>query len=236
MTSFNMTLQPGYGEAMGRNEAHWVASTIRSILHTGLIFIGILSAGFIVLTQPVVHLWTGGRIEIPSRMVAGVLLIAVTGALLNIFRFALTGMNRHRIAAMSELANGGLSFLAASMVVHFMGFAWVGFAVFAAALATSYWILPLELRRNLRVKSIYPPLPFWLRWIVCVAFAVLVGELGFKFLTPLLPIVSIGMTAVLITAAYAVPMWILLRDEWRNVSGLLGMLKVPLPLGAATKS
>ncbi len=225
MTSFNMTLQPGYGEAMGRGEQQWVAATIRSILYTGLVFTGLLSAGFIVLAQPFVQLWTAGRLPLSPLMVIGALLIAVTGMILNIFRFALTGMNRHRFAAVSELANGLLSFPLAWLAVRYLGFAWVGFAMFLAAVTTSFWILPRELRRNLQVSSIWPPLEFWVRWCLCTALALLAGESARLLSLPTFPLISIVSTALLITSAYALAILILLPEEWRKIVGYVGMVK-----------
>ncbi len=149
LSTFSATLQPGYGEAMGRGEIPWIAETLGRILRHGLIVIGLISCGFLVLANPFIRWWTGDRIDPGPLLLGGVLILASVQLMLSVFRYALTGINRHRHACVSDIAGGALAMGVALLLARGAGDAWAIFAVAAVALASSGWILPLELKRSL---------------------------------------------------------------------------------------
>ena len=115
LNSFSARLQPGYGEAIAHDETAWVADTVRRLLRQTIVVVGLLACGFVLLAEQFVRLWTSGRINLPPAMLGSALAIAVIGAVFSVFRFALSGINRHRVAAASDLVYGGLCMVLAGM-------------------------------------------------------------------------------------------------------------------------
>jgi len=166
ISSFSTSLQGGYGEAMGRGETQWIAETVRQIVRQVIVILCLLGCGFLLLAGPFIHLWTGGKIELSSAMSIGVLALAGIGTILTIFRYALTGINRHRVTSFSDLLGGILSMGIAIVVVRSYGYEWGALAVAGVALVNSGWLLPHELKRALGATELWPPMGFWIRWIV----------------------------------------------------------------------
>jgi O-antigen/teichoic acid export membrane protein len=216
--SFNANLQAGYGEAIGRNETVWVADAVRRILKHVILFISLLSVGFFLLARLFVHQWTGGRIEIPPEMLGSVWIVAVAGSLLGVFRFALAGINRHRIAAASDLVYGGLAMIFATVSVRWLGFQWVGFGILGAVMLTSGWILPYELRRTLGTMGLWPQAGFWIRQMAAVCAAAAAGWMvlhAFPHISEWLILVITGLT---IGIVYGVMIFRLLSEEWNYLT------------------
>lgn len=202
VNSFNASLQPGYGEAMGRQEEAWVATSIRFILNSSLVFMGLLVAGFLVLAQPFIQLWTGDKLLIPPLMLIGVAIIAVSGALLSIFRFALAGMNRHRTAGLSELVCGLLSLLCCALAVYWGGFAWVGFGSLAAVVASSGWILPRELTRTLAQTQPWAGRKFVLMILMAAGTSMVLGQAVLLQISPYGQLPALILSGVAISVCY----------------------------------
>jgi len=217
VNSFNASLQAGYGEAMGRNEAIWVAETVRRTLRQLLVMLGLLSCVFFLLASPFIYQWTGGRIDLSWVMLGSALAIASSGALLAVFRFALSGINRHRTAALSELLFGGLSMALAFAVVRAFGFQWVGVGILGAALISSGWILPRELRLALSASHLWPSIPFWLRWGGSAIVVAATGAAVWSLMAGFPVLLAMIATAVTIVALYAAAIHWLLPDESKLV-------------------
>jgi O-antigen/teichoic acid export membrane protein len=162
LSNFSASLQAGYGEAMGRGESGWVAGTVSLILRQAFTMLSLLGCGWFLLASDFVDLWTQGRIELSPVMVGNAFLIAGSGVILTTLRFALTGINRHRRAAVGELIGGLLALAAGIVVVRHFGFAWIGLTMFAAVVLVTGWLFPVELKRALGGISIRPTARFWL--------------------------------------------------------------------------
>lgn len=162
LSNFSASLQAGYGEAMGRGESEWVAGTVNLILRQAFTILGWLGCGWLLLASEFIDLWTKGGIQLSPAMVTNAYIIAGSGAILTTMRFALTGINRHRRAAMGEFVGGLLALAAGILVVRYLGFAWLGLAMLAAVLLVTGWLFPLELKRALGGIGTRPNARFWL--------------------------------------------------------------------------
>lgn len=221
LNSFNAILQPGYGEAMGREEQAWIAETIRSILGLGWVFIGVLASGFLILAQPFILLWTLGKVEVPPMMLLSVVLIGGSAAVMGVFRFALTGINRHRVAGFSELACGLSSLIACTLAVKMGGFSFVGVGALAAVLLTSGWVLPAQLKKALGTRQ--PWLQFKPMLALTCAFGVslLLGKLALMLITPYGLEWAILFSGGVIVSAYFGLVRLLCSDYWLKMRDLI---------------
>jgi len=221
VNSFSASLQPGYGEAMGNNETAWVATTSQRILRQVLLMVGLLASGFWLLAGPFVRYWTGGLIELQPAVLGSALAIAVAGTVLGVFRFALTGINRHRTAGGSELAFGCLSMVLAVVAVRQFGFEWVGAGVLFAALLTSAWILPRELCRAVGKPGPWPSLNFLLRWAASVFIAGGTGWIALRIAGILPNWLALGVTGIVVCVVYVAVVRAFLPGEWNSIVLLL---------------
>ena len=224
LNSFSASLQPGYGEAIGRNESAWVTDTVRRILRQTLVAVGLLACGFILLAEQSVRLWTSGRINLPPAMLGSALAIAVIGAVFSVFRFALTGINRHRVAAASDLVYGALCMVLAAVAVCWLGYAWVGAGILCATVATSAWVLPRELQRAVNTSALWPQAGFWLRWSGAACAAAVAGWAVWRLTSSFPDWASILVTGAVICSIYAIAICRLLPQEWGNASLVLERL------------
>lgn len=229
VSTFSATLQPGYGEAMGRGEFSWIAETLGRILRHGLIVIGLISCGFLLLAPPFIRLWTADRIDPGRLLLAGVLTLASVQLMLSVFRYALTGINRHRHACVSDIAGGALAMGVALLLARGVGYEWSIFAVAAVALASSGWILPLELKRSLPGQSFAPRASFSIRCLVAFGFSFGMGWLAERFLPTTHPWLDLILRGAIITFSYAASIRWLLPGEARTIVGILFRRKRPGP-------
>lgn len=217
VNSFSASLQPGYGEAMARGETQWVAATVQRILRQVLFIVGLLGCGFLLLAGPFVHLWTGGKIELSHEMLANVFGIAAVGAVMTALRYALTGINRHRRAALGDLVCGGLAMTLGIIVVSRYGYQWVGAAVVGAVILTSGWILPRELHHALGKLPIVPRPDFLLRWSALVVATSAAGWLIVLGTASLPSWLTITVAGVGMTGAFLLLGLVLLREEVKHL-------------------
>ena len=216
LSSFNANLQAGYGEAISKGETKWIADVVLRIFKQSLLLIGLLSAGFYLLAEPFITLWTSGRLDVSEGMLGSVWAIAVSGAFLSVFRFALSGMNRHRAASQSELICGILTVVLANLSVRYLGYQWVGLGILLSVLLTSGWILPRELSRALGNMRVLPsPLFFW-RQLFVFSLSLVAGGLVMLFFStsPVWQIIAIGPLTTLVYGVAAAK-W--LPEEWNRI-------------------
>jgi O-antigen/teichoic acid export membrane protein len=213
LSTFSATLQPGYGEAMGRGEIPWIAETLGRILRHGLIVIGLISCGFLVLANPFIRWWTGDRIDPGPLLLGGVLILASVQLMLSVFRYALTGINRHRHACVSDIVGGALAMGVALLLARGAGNEWAIFAVAAVALASSGWILPLELKRSLPGQSFAPPAGFFFRCLAAFGFSFGMAWLAGRFLPETHPMLDLLLRGAIITISYVGMIRWLLPEE-----------------------
>ena len=215
ITSFSASLQAGCGEAMGRGERGWVAGTVRRILRQLILVSGLLGVGFLLIASTFVTLWTVGKIEVPAAMIASVLAIAVTGAFLGTLRYALTGINRHREAAVADLIAGSLAMVASLIAVRIYGTLAIGITIVAVTALTTGWLFPRALRRSLETTSLWPDLSFWGCWLVTTLGSYAAGSFTWKLAFALPPAGQILITGTVVTLLFLGLVRLLLRDDLR---------------------
>lgn len=213
LNSFGASLQAGYGEAMSRGEKHWIGTTVRKLFRQVLFLLGLLGCGFILLAAPFIQLWTGGRIEPSDGMLAGVLAIASAQVLMSQLRYALTGINRHRQAAVGDLICGVLSILFGIFLVGRFGYEAIGLSMVTAVCMTSGWLLPRELRRALDDVPVVPALSFWMRWTLIILMTFIAGSLVAHWADAIPAWVAIVTSGAVITGAFFCLGWLLLPGE-----------------------
>lgn len=222
--SFNATLQAGYGEAVGRGDFPWVGATIRGILRNTLLLQMLLAAGFLVLAGPTITLWARGRLAVTPELLWSALVAGLMSSTFGAFQFALSGVNRHKVAGASELLDGLFALALCALAVRFFGYARVGLGVLVAGLATSGWILPRQIRRHLRVERLWPSVGFFLALAAAGSVAALAGRLllaAGPAAMPGLPWLTLVCAGSVIAAVYAGLLRALLPEDAARLVGVL---------------
>jgi O-antigen/teichoic acid export membrane protein len=173
-SSFNANLQAAYGEAAGRGDAAWISQTLRGTLRHMLLVVGLLAAGFMMLAAPVITLWTQGRLTVSPVMVVSVMLICLCASFMSVFQFVLSGLNRHRVIAAAEIANGVLCLVFAAAIVRLLGAQWIGLAIMGAAFLTNARVATREVKSCLDGEPVWPSF----RFLVAIAAATSLACVG----------------------------------------------------------
>ena|GEM_PF-920426 len=179
--SLHANLQAAYGEAIGANDHAWIASTVSKMLRQTLILICFLIAGFLTVSRPFIELWTGGRMIIGEAMQWSVAGVAACLAINSIFRFALSGMNRHRLTGITEIAFGVLSIVLGSLVASNLGIGTIGVGIVTAYISTCGWILPRQLSRQLGHAILLPSAAFIIKLVGITVASLFVGKVVGRF-------------------------------------------------------
>jgi O-antigen/teichoic acid export membrane protein len=179
--SWSDSMQNAYGEAFSSGALDWTRNAFRLTVERVLVVAGFGVAVFLTFGNTFIQFWTHGRLWIVSWMALSVSAIIVANALVKAAEFLLIGLNRHRLAAIAEMANGLLAMILVPLSLRWLGLGAVGVGVIGAVLATSAWVLYREIRMRLGRDS-FPSANYVLR--IAVAFAAttaagkLVAELG----------------------------------------------------------
>jgi len=175
IANFNGTLQAAYGEAFGQGDLGWIRGTLNALTRRTFILIVLIAAGFLVLAPSFVKLWTGGALSVPYGYFVSTLLCFLASTPLLVFRGALAGMNRHRIAAMGDLLSGALAFVLAWALVKTLPSPWIGLAPTLATLPL-WWIFPRQFAAITSVsKSALPDVPLLARLALLSAGTLFAG-------------------------------------------------------------
>ena len=166
INSWNSNMQSAYGEAWESGDKAWVRQSFRLALERALLLGGLGVALFLALGDRFIGLWTHGRLSLEPATALSISAIVTMGALLAAGQFLLTGLNRHRVASIAEIANGAAALVLVSTCVRLWGLGAVGVGVVGAALGTSAWVLRREIALCLGNNS-FPPASFVLK--VCAA-------------------------------------------------------------------
>jgi O-antigen/teichoic acid export membrane protein len=217
LATFSATLQPAFGEAIGQGEYRWIAGTVSMVLKRTILLLGLIMSGFVLLAEPFITWWTAGKLLVSDEMVISVLAIASLSAILTVFRYALTGINRHRTAALADLLAGILALGLGLLVVTRFGPGWIGLAIVGTALATTAWILPRELFRSLNGERAIVGFGFWFRISFAAASALLAGWVSLRFLPFPDGLLLILPAAGVITVTFAALASLLVPGEFRSV-------------------
>lgn len=157
LLAFNALMQPAFGDAWARRDLSWMRETGQGLLRQTLALSVGIGAGLIALGQSFVHVWTTGRLEVSTVMVTAIAFAGAMQAVVGVMKYMLSGMNRHRVAAASELAGGILAMALCWGMARLVAPEWVAFGLVGAGLLTSVWLLPGELSRFLE-GSVAPKL------------------------------------------------------------------------------
>jgi O-antigen/teichoic acid export membrane protein len=181
INSWNANMQSAYGEAWTSGDKDWVRAAFKRTLERALLLGGLGVALFLALGDTFIRLWTHNRLSLGPAMAASVTGIVVMATLLAAGQFLLTGLNRHRNAAMAEIANGLLSLGLVVLAIQWLGLGAVGAGVVCAAGATSGWVLRREIESQLG-SGCFPTLPFVLKIGVAMAVgaaaAMMIARMG----------------------------------------------------------
>lgn len=203
LLSFNALMQPAFGEAWARRDLTWLRDTARALLRQTLALSVGIGAGLIALGPEFVRAWTAGRLSVSTVMVTGIALAGAMQAIVGVMKYMLSGMNRHRAAAASELASGALAMALCWSLARFVSADWVAYGVFAAAIVTSALLMPYELSRYLEARL--TPAPSNLRWIALLGLSVVAlgwgTRLGLDWLRAP-AVLSLGVAALCSGAAF----------------------------------
>lgn len=147
-TTLNVALNPMYGSAFALGDHKWIESVYNRVTMIGQVLGGLVWIGSVAFARDIINLWVG-----PSGY-AGMLVVFALGAygyslsLVHAHSGLLTSTNRIqnivRISWSEALANLFLSLL----LVRYMGIGGVALGTFLAAIATAFWMLPLEIYRR----------------------------------------------------------------------------------------
>ena len=219
--SINAALQSGYGEAFGRGDTAWVVRTIRIVLENALILIALVSTGYFLVGSDFVELWTQARLSVNTMQLSSAWLMAVTMSLLGIFRFALVGLNRHRMAAVGEISFAILALGFTVVLVGRWGIVGAGVGVLAAADLTSAWVMPSQLQKVFPDARFFPDGSFLARLVgvTCCSFAA--GSVIKLLLHGFAPQVLIVAQVLGTTATFVLAASMLLPESYARVRRLL---------------
>lgn len=218
VSSFAALMQPAFGEAYARGDLAWVRSTLSQLSEKTLLAISLAAAVFVGLGGAFVSAWTVGKLNVSATMLASVAMAGAVATVIGPMKFLLTGINQHRWAAVTEVANGVLAVVLSSLAVHLLGPDWVGLGVFAAAACTSLWCLPALAKLKLGMERVMPEATQVLKMALCAVgvygSAVLMGMARAGF-APGHPWAGLLLSAAGVAAACAVGVVGLNLIDWR---------------------
>lgn len=185
VNSFAALMQPAFGEAYARGDLAWVRSTLAQLSEKTLLAMSLGAAVLVGLGGAVVSVWTAGKLNVSATMLTSVALAGGVATVIGPMKFLLSGINQHRWAAVTELANGLLAMLFSFLAVRLLAPDWVGFGVFAAAACTSLWSLPALAKLQLGMERVMPSAVQLLKMALCAlsvyGSAVLMGMARARF-------------------------------------------------------
>lgn len=199
INSWNSSMQSAYGEAWTAGDLDWIRTAFRRSIARALLVGSLGVALFVAEGDTFIRLWTHARLSLSAPMAASICAIVVSGALIAAGEYLLTGLNRHKTAAVAELANGLIALALVPLSVHWFGLGAVGMGVVAAALASSAWVLRREIAARIG-NQCFPSPWFLLRLAATGAAAawvawLFVGSLGPQILWPTLLHLALGGAA-----------------------------------------
>jgi O-antigen/teichoic acid export membrane protein len=181
INSWNANMQSAYGEAWTSGEKDWVRAAFKRTLERALLLGGLGVALFLALGNIFIRLWTHNRLSLGPAMAASVTGIVVMATLLAAGQYLLTGLNRHRNAAVAEIKNGVVSMVLVAAALRWLGLGAVGAGMLCASCATSARIVRREIKLQLG-SSCFPAYSFILKlglaMAVSIAAAMVVAHMG----------------------------------------------------------
>lgn len=189
--SYSASMQAAVGEAYGKGDRAWIASSICALYRSTLLF-GFVSLVLIVLVGSLaIPLWTGGLLRPTLGVLFSVGILSGIHCLSGVSACALLAANRHKRLAFIEILHALLAAAAIWVGVKSYGLAGVGCGAALAYLGFSSWLVARELELQLGIKGLLPGAVWWIK----VGFVVL-PSLLFAFLL-VAHVRDIGLVAVL---------------------------------------
>lgn len=214
--SLNANMQASYGEAVGAKDQVWIASTVAKMLRQTLLFLSLLVSGFLTVSRPFIELWTGGRLIVSDAMQCSVVCVAACLAINSIFRFALSGMNQHRLTGISEICFGLLSVAFATTAALNIGPEFFGFGIVVAFGCTSGWLLPSQLSKQLGNAALLPSASFLLRLLVLIGCSIGLGKVLVNYLAEQSVVIAVLVGGIVVVGSFSILMKRLLKDDFEN--------------------
>ena len=207
----NSALWSLFGKAASENDWNWVASTYKkAIVLMPFIGGGIWITG-ILFVKPIINLWTGpngygGELVVFSLGGYGYLL-----ALVNLHATILTGMNFTKRMLWIGVAEAIANFIFSIFLLQWFGIGGVALGTLLSTLVTTFWLLPLEVRRSTYQKikiSWITIIRHALVTLFCLSLAIWVNreEIGVVYL----------LQSVCILSMYICTSWMLLSQELKQ--------------------
>jgi O-antigen/teichoic acid export membrane protein len=154
--SFSAMLQPLFGEAFARADLAWIGLTVSRVWEKTLLFLALGIAFLLGVGGPFISLWTAGKLQVSTAMLGSVAMVGAATSALAPIRFLLSGINRHKWAALTEIVNGSLAILFTFIAIKELSADWVGLGVLSAAACTSLWIFPAQAKFYLSQAKLAP--------------------------------------------------------------------------------
>jgi O-antigen/teichoic acid export membrane protein len=176
VNSWSDSMQNAYGEAWASGAFEWTRNAFRQTVERLLVIAGFGVALFLAFGNTFIQFWTHGRIWIVPWMALSVSAIVVANTLVKSAEYLLIGLNRHRLAAVAEMANGLLAMILVPLSIRWLGLGAVGIGIIGAVLATSAWVLYREIRIRLGQDS-FPNARYFLRIGAAFSATTAVGKL-----------------------------------------------------------
>jgi O-antigen/teichoic acid export membrane protein len=220
VSSFAALMQPAFGEAYARGDLAWVRSTLSQLSEKTLLAMSLGAAVLIGLGGAVVSTWTAGKLEVSPAMLTSVALAGGVATVIGPLKFLLAGINQHRWAAVTELANGVLAVLFSFIAVRALAPDWVGLGVFAAAACTSLWSLPALAKRQLGMQRVMPNAVQLLKMALCalsVYGSALLMSMARAELAPRHAWAGLFLSAAAVAATCAASVVALNLIDWREL-------------------
>ena len=224
VNTFSTLMQPAFGDAFARRDLQWIRSMLLLLWEKTLLSMAIASAALIAIGGLFIDVWTAGKLEVSSTMLVSVAMGGVATALAPL-KYMLSGINRHRAAAVTEITNGALAMVFSLAAVKLLSADWVGVGTLLAAACTSFWVLPMQARLQLGGASVAPPLGKWLRMGACAVVVYGVARLmttaglaiapGHPWFALILSAASAGVTSLICAAVLDLFDWRALYSRFR---------------------
>lgn len=215
VTYFNAMLQSGYGEAVGKQDYSWIRATLRAVLRNMLLVQGLLAAGFLTLAGLAISFWTHDKLHATKPLLLSALIVGVSISITSALQFALSGINRHKMAGVAEMLNGLCCLAFAPLVVRFVGPEWVGLGILAATLLTCGWILPSQIKKHLGMEHLWPTGIHLLSLVAAFSVATAVGWALLQFSTLLMrhELVALLLGGIIIVASYIIVLRLFVPED-----------------------
>ena len=126
INSWTSSMQNAFGEAWSSGASEWTRNAFRKTVEQILLISALGTSLFLLCSGSFIQIWTHGRLSLVPWMGLSVAAFVVTNTLVKAAEYLLIGLNRHRNAAMAEIANGVIAMALVPISVRWLGLGAVG--------------------------------------------------------------------------------------------------------------